>query len=149
MSIRTLDDRDPSIVYSTGWAQAGSSLEYNSTTTWTALVGLTARVSFRGKFFLSPPKIFTTNIAKPKRNGHWRVWHHNCQRQRLGCTRVSLQYRWRPSSTLQSCPSSPSAIQPAVLPVPCSPQRGSCVDHHERGCESGPILPRFRDGAVQ
>jgi len=90
---------------------------------------------------LTPPK--------PKRNGHWRVWYDKCQRQRLGYTRISLQHRWRPSSTLQSCPSSPSAIQPAVLPVPSSPRGGSCVDHHERGCESGPILPRFCEGAVQ
>ncbi|KIM47189.1 hypothetical protein M413DRAFT_440691 [Hebeloma cylindrosporum] len=47
-NIRALDDRDSSIVYSTGWAQAGSSPEYNSTTTWTALAGSTARISFRG-----------------------------------------------------------------------------------------------------
>ena len=153
MSIRAFDDRDPTIVYSTGWAQAGSSLEYNSTTTWTALAGSTAQISFRGKLFLCPPNIFTANQPtqppKPKRNGHWRVWYDKCQRQRLGYTRISLQHRWRPSSTLQSCPSSPSAIQPAVLPVPSSPRGGSCVDHHERGCESGPILPRFCEGAVQ
>lgn len=62
MSIRTLDDRDPSIVYSTGWAQAGLSLEYNSTTTWTALVGLTARVSFRG----TAVGVFGTITAKDK-----------------------------------------------------------------------------------
>lgn len=104
---------------------------------------------FAVSFFCPLQKYSQLTPSKPKRNSHWCVWHHNCQRQRLGCTRVSLQHRWRPSSTLQSCPSSPSAIQPAVLRVPCSPRGGSCVDHHERGCESGPILPRFRDGAVQ
>ncbi|KAF8956227.1 hypothetical protein BDZ97DRAFT_1925699 [Flammula alnicola] len=48
MGVLALDDRDPSIVYSPGWAQAGSSLEYNSTTSWTAVAGSTAKVPFRG-----------------------------------------------------------------------------------------------------
>ena len=56
MGVQAFDDRNPSIVYSTGWAQAGSGLEYNSTTTWTALAGSTARVSFRGKLIYSLQK---------------------------------------------------------------------------------------------
>lgn len=49
MSIVTVDDRDPSISYSTGqWGQAGSANEFDSTTTWTSLRGATAKLSFNG-----------------------------------------------------------------------------------------------------
>ncbi|KIJ91276.1 hypothetical protein K443DRAFT_686168 [Laccaria amethystina LaAM-08-1] len=49
MSNVTLDDRDTSITYSTGqWGQAGSTNEFDSTTTWTSLRGATAQVSFNG-----------------------------------------------------------------------------------------------------
>ncbi|PPQ72214.1 hypothetical protein CVT26_006969 [Gymnopilus dilepis] len=48
MVLLTLDDRNPSIIYSTGWNQAGSALEFNKTTTWTAVAGSTAKFTFQG-----------------------------------------------------------------------------------------------------
>ncbi|KAF5311987.1 hypothetical protein D9619_003789 [Psilocybe cf. subviscida] len=48
MSILTLDDRNPAVVYSPGWDQAGSKFEFNSTTSWTKVAGSTAKVTFRG-----------------------------------------------------------------------------------------------------
>lgn len=48
MSIITLDDRDKAIVYSAGWARGGSTNEFDKTTTWTAVAGSTAKVTFNG-----------------------------------------------------------------------------------------------------
>lgn len=48
MAILALDDRDPSIIYSGGWAQAGSANEFDGTTTWTAVAGSTAKLTFTG-----------------------------------------------------------------------------------------------------
>ncbi|KAJ3505742.1 hypothetical protein NMY22_g17474 [Coprinellus aureogranulatus] len=48
MGLLALDDRDATIVYSTGWGQAGSANEFNSTTTFTNTVGATAKVTFYG-----------------------------------------------------------------------------------------------------
>ena len=48
MGVLVLDDRDTAVVYSTGWGQAGSGNEFNSTTTHTNTVGATAKVTFYG-----------------------------------------------------------------------------------------------------
>ncbi|KAF5323054.1 hypothetical protein D9611_009376 [Ephemerocybe angulata] len=48
MGVLALDDRDASIVYSTGWGQAGSSNEFNGTTTFTTTNGANAKVTFVG-----------------------------------------------------------------------------------------------------
>ncbi|KAF6744272.1 hypothetical protein DFP72DRAFT_1078820 [Ephemerocybe angulata] len=48
MGVLALDDRDTTIVYSTGWGQAGSSNEFNGTTTFTTTNGATAKVTFVG-----------------------------------------------------------------------------------------------------
>ncbi|CAA7269694.1 unnamed protein product [Cyclocybe aegerita] len=48
MSVLILDDTDPSIVYTGRWNRAGSSNEFNRTTTWTLSAGASARLSFRG-----------------------------------------------------------------------------------------------------
>jgi len=43
-----LDDRDPAVVYSSGWRRAGSSNEFNATTTYANDEGLTATLVFQG-----------------------------------------------------------------------------------------------------
>lgn len=48
MGVLALDDRDATIAYSTGWSQAGSSNEFNSTTTFSETVGARAQVTFFG-----------------------------------------------------------------------------------------------------
>ncbi|KAJ2912039.1 hypothetical protein MD484_g8369, partial [Candolleomyces efflorescens] len=48
MGVLALDDRDATIAYSTGWSQAGSSNEFNSTTTFSETVGARAQVTFYG-----------------------------------------------------------------------------------------------------
>ena len=51
MAVLTLDDRDPSIVYSTSpaWSQDGVAVEYNSTTTFANQPRMTAQMKFRGE----------------------------------------------------------------------------------------------------
>ena len=44
-----LDDRDPAVVYSSGWVRAGSSNEYNGTTSSANEPGLTATLCFQGE----------------------------------------------------------------------------------------------------
>src|SRR5258707_15740174 len=48
MPTKTVDDHDPSIVYSTGWRQGGSATEQNGTTMYTNIGGATATLSFKG-----------------------------------------------------------------------------------------------------
>jgi len=48
MSLQIIDDRDPTVNYTGRWGQAGSGNEYNSTTTYALLAGLTANLTFRG-----------------------------------------------------------------------------------------------------
>jgi hypothetical protein len=43
-----LDDRDPAVVYSSGWSRAGSSNEFNATTSHANDPGLTATLVFQG-----------------------------------------------------------------------------------------------------
>jgi len=43
-----LDDRDPAVVYSSGWLRAGSSNEFNATTSYANDPGLTASLVFQG-----------------------------------------------------------------------------------------------------
>ncbi|KAF8186771.1 hypothetical protein BJ912DRAFT_926926 [Pholiota molesta] len=48
MGILAVDDRDPSITYTGGWAQAASPNEFDNTSTFTAVAGSTAKVTFTG-----------------------------------------------------------------------------------------------------
>jgi len=51
MSVAVVDDRDPSVIYSTGWGQGGNNVEYNNTTTSTGVAGSKASISFVGELF--------------------------------------------------------------------------------------------------
>jgi len=63
MGTVAVDDRDPSVTYSTGdWAQAGIALEFNSTTTWTGVAGSTASISFIG----SSIGVYGTVVARDR-----------------------------------------------------------------------------------
>lgn len=49
-SLVILDDRDPSIQYSNGWALQYSEPEYNGTGMKTTMIGATATLTFTGTF---------------------------------------------------------------------------------------------------
>jgi hypothetical protein len=48
MGSRTIDDSDPSVVYSTGWYNGGAAGEFDSTTTFTRKAGANATLTFLG-----------------------------------------------------------------------------------------------------
>lgn len=50
MPTKVVDDHDPSIVYSSGWRQGGSSTEQNGTTMYTNIEGATATLTFKGVY---------------------------------------------------------------------------------------------------
>ncbi|PPQ95027.1 hypothetical protein CVT25_000490 [Psilocybe cyanescens] len=64
MGLSVLDDRDSSIDYSSGWSKAGSSLEFNRTTTWSVVSGSTAKVTFQGTSI----GVYGTISAKQRRS---------------------------------------------------------------------------------
>ena len=45
-----IDDRNPSVSYKGSWSLAGSSLEYDDTTTFTKAKGATVSLTFLGEF---------------------------------------------------------------------------------------------------
>lgn len=47
-AIQIIDDSDPVVVYSSGWQKAGSSNEFNGTTSYTNQPGTTATLTFEG-----------------------------------------------------------------------------------------------------
>ena len=46
-----IDDRDPAVSYTGRWGQLGNANEYNHTTTYALLAGLTANFTFQGASF--------------------------------------------------------------------------------------------------
>src|SRR6266545_1919741 len=48
MSMHIIDDRSPAVNYTGRWVPAGSGNEFNSTTSYAYLPGVTANVTFRG-----------------------------------------------------------------------------------------------------
>ncbi|KAF8966155.1 hypothetical protein BDZ97DRAFT_723088 [Flammula alnicola] len=64
MSVSTLDDRDPIIIYSsdTGWRQSGTTGEHDETSTFTGDAGATAKITFSGGSSIG---VFGTIIPGP------------------------------------------------------------------------------------